>query len=91
MRIHNWFYAGLLAIALGGFDGLALATEGHKLVLGEGDYSFTSDARGKGHYVATVPSAELAKWEIIEIAYHPDRDPTNMKNIGIALKANLPR
>lgn len=57
--------------------------------VGNGDYSFKTDAKGKGHYTANVPAAEIEKWQMLEIAYHPDGDPKNMKDIKIALKAIL--
>ena len=57
--------------------------------LGTGDYAFTSDARGKGTYTATISGADLDKWRFIEVAHHPDRDPMNMKNMGVALKGEL--
>ncbi len=55
--------------------------------LGTGDYSFKSDNRGIGQYSTNVPAAELDKWQMVEVAYHPDGNPKNMKKMGIALKA----
>ncbi len=60
-----------------------------KAGLGEGDYSFKSDDTGVGRYSATLSPTELEKWEMLKIAHHPDGDPTNMKNMGIALNADL--
>lgn len=57
--------------------------------VGIGDYSFKTDAKGEGHYMANVPAAEIEKWQMLEVAYHPDGDPKNMKDIKIALKAIL--
>ncbi len=57
--------------------------------LGEADYAFTSDSRGNGHYTGTISAGELAKWQQLKIAHHPDGKPKNMKNIGSALEANL--
>jgi hypothetical protein len=57
--------------------------------LGTGDYAFTSDDRGNGTYAANVSGAELGNWQLIEVAHHPDRNPRNMKNMGIALKGEL--
>ena len=57
--------------------------------LGTADYAFTSDAQGGGSYTATVSGAELRKWQLIEIAHHPDRNPRNMDKMGIALKGDL--
>lgn len=59
--------------------------------VGAGDYAFKADAQGRGSYTATVSAAELAKWQILEVAYHPDGKATNMKGIKIALKATLPK
>ena len=57
--------------------------------VGEGDYSFKADEKGNAHYVATVPSADLKKWQMLEIAHHPDGDPKNMEKMGIALQGSL--
>jgi len=57
--------------------------------IGKGDYAFTSDGSGNGTYTATVSQTELERWQLLEIAHHPDGNPKNMKNIGIALKADL--
>lgn len=57
--------------------------------VGSGDYSFKADAKGKGHYTANIPGAEIEKWQMLEVAYHPDGNPKNMKDIKIALKATL--
>ncbi len=57
--------------------------------VGTGDYSFKSDDKGNAHYTATISTAELEKWQMFEIAYHPDGDPKNMKTMGIALKAPI--
>lgn len=58
--------------------------------VGTGDYSFRTDAQGNGQYTATVSEDELQKWELFEIAYHPDDNPQNMENIQIALKGDVP-
>jgi len=60
-----------------------------KAGLGEGDYSFKSDDTGEGRYAAILSPTELEKWQMLKIAFHPDGDPTNMKNMGIALNADL--
>jgi hypothetical protein len=57
--------------------------------LGTGDYAFTSDARGNGHYTATISAKDLDRWQQIKIAHHPDRNPKNMDNIGSALEGKL--
>lgn len=57
--------------------------------LGAGDYSFKSDSKGNGRYSATIPGAELEKWQMLIIAYHPDGDPKNMKRHKDALKGEL--
>jgi hypothetical protein len=57
--------------------------------LGKADYTFTTDAKGQGRYAATIASAELAKWHLLKIAYHPDRKPRNMRNIVIDLEGTL--
>ncbi|MGE5285516.1 MAG: hypothetical protein ACM3OG_11165 [Actinomycetota bacterium] len=49
--------------------------------LGESDYSFKSDARGDASYSATIGSADLSKWQLIELAYHPSGDPKNSKEL----------
>ena len=60
-----------------------------KTGLGEGDYSFKSDDTGDGHYAGAISTTELEKWQMLKIAHHPDGDATNMKNMGIALNADL--
>lgn len=60
-----------------------------KAGLGEGDYSFKSNDTGAGRYTAVLSPTELEKWQMIKIALHPDGDPMNMKDIRIALNANI--
>ena len=57
--------------------------------VGTGDYSFRSDSQGNGTYTATVPASDLEKWSLLELARHPDGNPTNMDNVKIALKADI--
>ncbi len=57
--------------------------------IGAPDYVIRIDEKGSGTYHATVSAADLSKWQIIEIAYHPTGDPSDMKKMGIALKAEL--
>jgi hypothetical protein len=59
--------------------------------VGEGDYAFKSDDKGNDHFSGTVSASELEKWQMLEIAHHPDGNPKNMKKMGIALKAELKR
>ena len=59
------------------------------LGVGTGDYSFKSDGKGVGNYTATISNAELEKWEMVEIAYHPDGDPKEMKKMQIALTGSV--
>jgi hypothetical protein len=49
--------------------------------LGGGDYSFKSDDKGNASYSATIGSADLSKWQLIDLAYHPSGDPKNMKEM----------
>lgn len=49
--------------------------------VGAGDYSFRTDGKGNATYTATVGSADLAKWQLFEVAYHPSGDPKNMKEM----------
>jgi hypothetical protein len=57
--------------------------------VGDGDHSFTTDAEGAGEYTATVAAEELSNWEKIEVAFHPDGNPSNLKDIKIAMKGDL--
>lgn len=57
--------------------------------LGTGDYAFTSDARGSGTFTAAVSAGDLGKWQVIKVAHHPDRNPRNMKKMGVALEGEL--
>ena len=52
--------------------------------VGTGDYSFKSDSKGAANYSATISSAELEKWQMFEIAYHPDGNAKDMKKMQIA-------
>ncbi len=49
--------------------------------LGESDYSVKSDDKGNASYSATIGSADLSKWQLIELAYHPSGDPRNTKEL----------
>jgi hypothetical protein len=49
--------------------------------VGEGDFSFRTDGKGNATYSATVAPADLAKWQLFEVAYHPSGDPKNMKEM----------
>jgi hypothetical protein len=49
--------------------------------LGEGDYSLKSDTKGNASYSTTIGSADLSKWQLIELAYHPSGDAKNMKEL----------
>lgn len=57
--------------------------------VGKPNYDFKSDSTGTGTYTATFRAAELEKWQILEVAYHPDGNAKNMKNIKAALKGKL--
>jgi hypothetical protein len=57
--------------------------------VGTGDYSFKSDNKGVAKYSATISSAELEKWQMFEIAYHPDGDAKDMKKMQIALSGPI--
>ncbi len=57
--------------------------------VGSGDYSFKSDGSGRGQFTGTFPAAELATWQMLEIAYHPDSNPKNMKGMAVVLDADL--
>jgi hypothetical protein len=57
--------------------------------VGTGDYSFKSDAKGAASYSATISGAELAKWQMLEIAYHPGGDAKDMKKMQIALSGPI--
>lgn len=53
--------------------------------VGSGDHSFKSDDKGAANYSATISSAELEKWQMFEVAHHPDGDAKDMKKMQIAL------
>jgi hypothetical protein len=59
------------------------------LGVGTGDYLFKSDGKGIGNYTATISNAELEKWEMLEIAYHPDGNAKDMKKMQIALSGPI--
>jgi len=37
--------------------------------------------KGDASYSATIGSADLSKWQVIDLAYHPSGDPKNMKEL----------
>ena len=57
--------------------------------VGTGDYAFKSDATGRGQFIGTFPAADLAKWQIIEVAHHPEGNPKNMKSMKVVLTGEL--
>jgi hypothetical protein len=57
--------------------------------VGTGDYSFKSDDKGNATYTASISSAELEKWQMFEIAYHPDGNAKDMKKMQIALSGPI--
>lgn len=57
--------------------------------LGVDPYSFRTDASGNGNFVATVGEGELNRWDVIEIAHHPNNDPSDLQNSTIALRGDL--
>lgn len=57
--------------------------------LGVNPYSFRTDGAGAGNFVATVGEGELNRWDIIEIAHHPNNDPSDLQNSTIALRGDL--
>lgn len=57
--------------------------------VGTGDYSFKSDEKGAANYSAIISSAELEKWQMFEIAYHPKGNAKDMKKMEIALSAPI--
>ena len=57
--------------------------------IGRGDHSFRSDAAGNGEFSALVPEKDIADWDNIEVFIHPDGDPGNVRNAGIALKGDI--
>lgn len=57
--------------------------------IGEGDYSFKSDDRGRGHYTAMVPADNWHRWQRLEVYFHPDGNPKGMKKMELALSADL--
>jgi len=60
--------------------------------LGGDDYSFKSDDKGDAIYSATIGSADLSRWQVIDLAYHPSGDPKNMKEMeNTALVGKLKR
>lgn len=57
--------------------------------LGVDDHSFTTDSAGSGRFSATVYEGELNRWDMIEIAYHPNGDPGDLDNAQTALRGDL--
>ena len=57
--------------------------------LGVGDYAFRTDAAGNGRFVASVPDGEMLRWDVIEIAHHPNGGPADLDNAQVALRGDL--
>lgn len=57
--------------------------------VGQKGQSFTTDANGNAQYTANVARAGIDKWKKLEVALHPDGNPSNMDNIRIELKGDL--
>lgn len=57
--------------------------------LGVEPYSFRTDGAGAGTFVATVHEGDFNRWDLIEIAHHPNNDPSDLQNSQIALKGDL--
>ncbi|MBI5642750.1 MAG: hypothetical protein HY954_04670 [Deltaproteobacteria bacterium] len=57
--------------------------------VGVEDYAFKTDGEGKGRFVATISEFDYQKWDVIEIARHPDNNPKNLDNAEIALTGDL--
>lgn len=57
--------------------------------LGVEPYSFRTDGNGGGSFVATVGEGELHRWDIFEIAYHPNGDPNDVQSSQIALRGEF--
>ncbi|MFZ5997295.1 MAG: hypothetical protein ACOYW7_07400 [Nitrospirota bacterium] len=57
--------------------------------VGYGDASFRTDATGSGRFTAILPASELKKWNMIQVAHHPDGNPKNTNTMKMALKAYI--
>lgn len=58
--------------------------------LGVKDHYFVTDGDGKGRFFATLTQADLSRWDIVEVAHHPDGNPKNIQNTSIVLTGDLP-
>ena len=87
MQAKKKVLSSLLVVVFTLFTGLAIAA-------GEQKVTLKADKAGKGasgaavivdkggaSYSATIGSADLSKWQLIELAYHPSGDPKNMKEL----------
>lgn len=59
--------------------------------LGVKPYSFRTDTAGSGSFVTEVGEGEFLRWDIIEIAHHPNDDPSDLQNSQIALRGEFGR
>lgn len=57
--------------------------------LGVADYSFTTDGKGTGRFIASLPDYELRYWDTLEIDYHPGKDPKDRSDAQAVLTADL--
>ena len=61
----------------------------HETGAGSAPYMFKTDVNGFGQYSAALSESPFGKWQIIMIVLHPNGDPTDMKSMVAALKAEL--
>lgn len=52
------------------------------------EHGFRTDSEGKGVFSAAIPEEELARWERIEVAWHPEGAPT-VEGMQTAFAAGL--
>lgn len=57
--------------------------------LGVKPYSFVTDGNGGGTFVAAVGEGEFHRWDIFEIAYHPNGDPNDLQSSQVALRGEF--
>ncbi len=61
----------------------------HETGAGKPPYMFKTDSYGNGVYSYPLNESPFGKWQMVMIVLHPNRNPTDMKNMVGALFAKL--
>lgn len=63
--------------------------KGERAPAGVSGNVFRTDGGGKGRYVTSVDAYYLDDWDSIEVYAHPDGNPSNTRDMVVALRGNI--